>query len=217
LAVLLGFLNLVKRDNSTRRGPIFASKLLMSLRFLPLRLTNPRIRFWRQKADAEDVPAAIRCEPGRCGPRGSEFGRHGGSDRPLPNGLGSFAACSLRRRGIFRVIPIAVATWPDEATRTSNSAYVWIAEETVEGRTYTARSRHGPANELARQLVAARLVDRPMVIRYHGLAGTLTYHSFHAAAMWTFSEGERRLRRVRHREPPEGVFLSRHRRMARAR
>jgi hypothetical protein len=32
----------------------------------------------------------------------------------------------------------------------------------VEGRTYTARSRHGPANELARQLVAARLVDRPL-------------------------------------------------------
>ena len=30
---------------------------------------------------------------------------------------------------------------------------------TVEGRTYTARSRHGPANELARQLVAARLVS----------------------------------------------------------
>jgi hypothetical protein len=51
-----------------------------------------------------------------------------------------------------------------------------MAEATVEGRTYTARSRHGPANELARQLVAAGLVDRPMVIRYHGLAGTLTYH-----------------------------------------
>jgi hypothetical protein len=99
-----------------------------------------------------------------------------------------------------------VATWPDEATRTSNSACVWIAEATVEGRTYTARSRHGPANELARQLVAARLVDRPMIIRYHGLAGTLTYHSFHAAATWTFSEGERTLRRVRYREPPEGVF-----------
>ena len=105
------------------------------------------------------------------------------------------------------MIPIAVATWPDEATRTSNSACVWIAEATVEGRTYTARSRHGPSNELARQLVAARLVDRPLIIRYYGLAGTLTYHSFHSAATWTFSEGERTLRRVRYREPPEGVFL----------
>ena len=105
------------------------------------------------------------------------------------------------------MIPIAVMTWPDEAARTSNSACAWIAEATVEGRTYTARSRHGPANELARQLVAAGLPDRPMVIRCLGLAGTMTYRSFHAAARWTFSEGERTLRRVRYREPPEGVFL----------
>jgi hypothetical protein len=105
------------------------------------------------------------------------------------------------------VTPIAVTTWPDEATRTSNSACLWIAEATVEGRTYTARSRHGPVNELARQLGAAGLPDRPMVIRYSGLAGTLTYRSFYAAAMWTFSEGDRTLRRVRYREPPEGVFL----------
>ena len=40
-----------------------------------------------------------------------------------------------------------MATGPDEATRTSNSACVWIAEATVEGRTYTARSRYGPANQ----------------------------------------------------------------------
>jgi hypothetical protein len=100
-----------------------------------------------------------------------------------------------------------VATWPDEATRTSNSACVWTAEAMVEGRTYTARSRHGPANQLARQLVAAGFPDRSMVIRYRGLAGTMTYRSLHAAATWTFSEGERRLRRVRYREPPEGVFL----------
>ena len=105
------------------------------------------------------------------------------------------------------MIPIAVTTWPDEATRTSNSACVWIAEATVEGCTYTARSRHGPANQLARQLVAAGFPDRSMVIRYRELAGTMTYRSFHAAATWTYSEGDRRLRRVRYREPPEGVFL----------
>ena len=52
----------------------------------------------------------------------------------------------------------------------------------VEGRTYTARSRHGPANQLARQLVAAGFPDRSMVIRYRGLAGTMTYRSLHAAA-----------------------------------
>src|SRR5690242_18458002 len=35
---------------------------------------------------------------------------------------------------------------------------------------------------------------------YRGLAGTMTYRSLHAAATWTFSEGERTLRRVRYRE-----------------
>ena len=39
------------------------------------------------------------------------------------------------------------------------------------------------ANALARQLVAAGLAHRPMVIRYHGLAGTMICHSFHTAAI----------------------------------
>src|SRR5271166_4694087 len=34
--------------------------------------------------------------------------------------------------GHIRAIPIAVTTWPDEATRTSNSACVWTAEGMVE-------------------------------------------------------------------------------------
>jgi len=105
------------------------------------------------------------------------------------------------------MIPIAVTTCPNEATRTPNSACIWIAEATVEGRTYTARSRHGAPNELARQLVAAGIIDRPMVIRYRGLAGTMTCRSFHAAAIWTYSEGDQPLRRVRHKEQPEGLFL----------
>ena len=104
--------------------------------------------------------------------------------------------------------PIEVTCWPDEGTRTPNSACVWIAEATVDGRVYTARSRHGATNELARQLAAAGLADRPMVIRHRGLAGALSYRSFHAAAKWTYKEGDRPLRRVRHKERPEGVFLA---------
>ena len=103
--------------------------------------------------------------------------------------------------------PIEVTVRSDEATRTANSACVWIAEAEIDGRTYVARSRHGAPNELARQLVAAGLADRPMVIRYRGLAGTLSYRSFHDAAKWTHKEGDRPLRRVRHKERPEGVFL----------
>ena len=69
---------------------------------------------------------------------------------------------------------------------------------------YTARSRHGAANQLARQLVARRV---PRSADGHQLpcaGGTMTYRSFHAAATRTFSEGERTLRRFRYREPPEG-------------
>jgi hypothetical protein len=103
--------------------------------------------------------------------------------------------------------PITVTTWPDEATRTPNSACAWVAETMVEGRVYVARSRYGAANELARQLVASGLADRPMVIHYRGLAGVMTYGSFHAAATRTFREGDQPLHRVRYREQPEGLFL----------
>src|SRR5262245_27333163 len=103
--------------------------------------------------------------------------------------------------------PVTVSCWPDEATRTPNSACAWIAETMVDGRVYVARDRHGAANELARQLVVAGLADRPMVIHYRGRAGTMAYRSLQAAATWTYSEGDQPLRRVRYREQPEGLFL----------
>jgi len=103
--------------------------------------------------------------------------------------------------------PITVSCWPDETTRTPNSACAWVAEATVDGRTYTARSRHGSPNELARQLVDAELPDRPMLIHYGGCTGAMTYRSFHAAATWTFREGDQPLHRVQYREQPEGLFL----------
>jgi hypothetical protein len=49
--------------------------------------------------------------------------------------------------------------------------------------------------------------DRPMVIRCRGRAGTMTWRSFLAAAKLTYSEGDQPLRRVRHKEQPEGLFL----------
>src|SRR5215472_10060229 len=97
--------------------------------------------------------------------------------------------------------------WPLEATRTANSPCSWIAEATIEDQTYTARSRHGAPNELARQLFAAGFADRPMVIGYQGLAGSMTYRSFHAAATWTYGERDQPLRRVRYKERPEGLFV----------
>ena len=103
--------------------------------------------------------------------------------------------------------PITVTTWPDEATRTPNSPCALVAETMVEGRVYVARSRHGASNELARQLVAAGLADRLMIIRYRGRAETMIYRSFHAAAGWAYTEGDEPLRRVRYRERPEGLFV----------
>jgi ferredoxin len=47
------------------------------------------------------------------------------------------------------------------------------------------------------------------VIHYAGRAGTMTCRSFHAAARWTYSEGDQPLRRVRYKEQPEGLFLPR--------
>jgi hypothetical protein len=49
--------------------------------------------------------------------------------------------------------------------------------------------------------------DLPARRRFTRPSRDLTYHSFHTAAMWTFGERERTLRRVRYRQPPEGVFL----------
>jgi len=60
---------------------------------------------------------------------------------------------------------------------------------------------------LARKLVVAGFADRPMVVDYQGLAGTVTWYSFHAAANWTYSEADQPLRRVRYKERPEGLFL----------
>src|SRR5215469_15568842 len=113
---------------------------------------------------------------------------------------------AARAGGAGPLTPITVTCRPLEATRTANSPCSWIAEATIEDQTYTAKARHGAPNELARQLVAAGLADRPMVIRYRGLAGSLSYRSFHAAAKWTYKEGDRPLRRVRYKERPEGAF-----------
>jgi len=91
--------------------------------------------------------------------------------------------------------PMVVTCRADEKTRTLNSACHWIAEATVDGQTYIAGSRHGAPNELAQPLVAAGISDRPMAIRYRGLAGTMAYRSFHATATSTTSRPAREVLR----------------------
>ena len=83
---------------------------------------------------------------------------------------------------------IRVHCRPLAETRTANTTCAWVAECEVDGRRFEARSRHGAANALARELVAAALPDDGLEVRYEGLAGSLRYRSFRAAAGWTFVE-----------------------------
>jgi hypothetical protein len=78
--------------------------------------------------------------------------------------------------------PVIVYQRPDEATRTPDRSCNWIGEATVDGRTYTAISRMAPANDIARQLVAEGVSDRPLEIHTEGLRGALVWPSFHKVA-----------------------------------
>jgi hypothetical protein len=57
---------------------------------------------------------------------------------------------------------IEVMTWPEESSRTPQKSCYWVAETTIDGIVYRARSRQGAANELARTLIAAGVADAPM-------------------------------------------------------
>jgi hypothetical protein len=60
---------------------------------------------------------------------------------------------------------------PLENTRTPERSCVYEAECQVDGRRYSARSRQGVVNELARVLVSAGVPDQPAEIRQTGMKG----------------------------------------------
>ena len=76
----------------------------------------------------------------------------------------------MARSATGRMIPptIVVRVRPLEETRTPNNGCIWLAECEVEGRRFEARSRHGAANALARELVAAGFADRPLEVHAMG-------------------------------------------------
>jgi hypothetical protein len=97
---------------------------------------------------------------------------------------------------------IHVHQWPEEATRSPGKSCRWVAEAIIDGITYTARSRHGAPNELARVLVAAGIPDAPMAVSHGRLRGETTYRSFHEIALWTYEEtATKPLHRVRWVDP----------------
>jgi hypothetical protein len=96
---------------------------------------------------------------------------------------------------------------------------LWEASTEFGSKTYSAVSRHGAPQALARMLVVAGIPDQPVevrsgicifddgkTIRTEELKGCIRYRSLHAMARYTFQEGDRPLHRVRYAERPEGVF-----------
>jgi hypothetical protein len=97
---------------------------------------------------------------------------------------------------------IRVHLWPLEETRTAAKGCAYMAACEIDGIPYSARSRHGAPNELARVLLAAGIPDQPMAVTHRGLKGEMTCRSFHEAARWTYEEtATKPLHRVRWRDP----------------
>jgi hypothetical protein len=93
---------------------------------------------------------------------------------------------------------------PLENTRTPERSSIFEAECEVDGRHYSARSRHGAPNELARLLVSAGVADQPVEVHHVGIKGCLSWRSLHEMALWTFAEGPGvPLRRVRWKPLPD--------------
>jgi hypothetical protein len=92
---------------------------------------------------------------------------------------------------------------PLETTRTADRSSVYEAECEVDGQCYSARSRNGAPNELARVLVAAGIPDQPVESHHAGIKGWITYRSLHQMARWSYREGTRRVQRVRWLPPPD--------------
>jgi hypothetical protein len=94
--------------------------------------------------------------------------------------------------------------WPLESNRTPEKSCVFEAECEVDGRRYSARSRHGAPNELARALVSAGIADQPVEVRHVGIKGCISYRSLHELSLWTYQESAKvTLRRVRWKPPPD--------------
>jgi ferredoxin len=91
-------------------------------------------------------------------------------------------------------------------SRTSTGS-LWEASTEIDRKTYSASSRHGAPQALARVLVAAGIPDQPVEVRSEERPGCIRYRSLYEMTKWTFTEGTSTLlHRVRYQEQPKGVF-----------
>jgi hypothetical protein len=99
---------------------------------------------------------------------------------------------------------------PLENTRTPERSSIFEAECEVDGQRYSARSRHGAPNELARLLVSAGVTDQPVEVRHAGIKGCLSWRSLHELGGWTYEESAGvPLRKVRWRPLPDFIAAGR--------
>lgn len=99
---------------------------------------------------------------------------------------------------------IVITQRADAPSRSADNSCAYDADTEIGGIAYSARSRRGASNELARQLVAAGIPDQPVIVRTFGLTGEIGYRSLHRLAAWSYSEGRTtRLQRARWTDPAE--------------
>jgi hypothetical protein len=103
----------------------------------------------------------------------------------------------------------------------THTGSLWEATAEIGGKSYSAVSRHGAPQALARVLIATGIEDQPVEvcsevcvfdngaeIRTEELRGCIRYRSLHTMAKTTFAESATvTLRRARYQEQPEGLFL----------
>ena len=94
---------------------------------------------------------------------------------------------------------------PFEGAQTPENTCAWLAEATVDGQHFEARSRRGAPAELARILVVASIPDQAVVVDAFMLGRwyrpALTYRSLHWLAGKAWEENASvPVRRVRYRD-----------------
>ena len=86
---------------------------------------------------------------------------------------------------------ITISQQIEPGTRSREKGPFWLASTMIDGQVYTARSRNGAPNALARKLVEAGIADQPYQIMSErdperaGVRG----RSFMALCGWTYTEG----------------------------
>jgi hypothetical protein len=96
-------------------------------------------------------------------------------------------APTLAERAGTAMITIRQRALPE--TRTRENSCAWLAEATINGCQFEAKSRRGAPHELARALVAAGIPDQPVQVENAGRRGAMHYRSLHSMAGGTFTEG----------------------------